>query len=216
MVVVVIIAILVGLAVPALGGAILAAQRAECAGNMRQIGMAMLMYAGENNNRLPKTSFGNTLGDTWIDSIAPYLNDVDEVRICPADPLGEERLAAGGTSYIVNSFLFIPPTDNRGRPKGPPPTLLQIEKPSSTMMAFIVSEDQSEGLSSDHTHSHGWTNDWAAVTDDISPDRFTRSPVSDHSRGTSNYLYADGHVEAIKAEEIKSRVEAGDNIALPR
>lgn len=217
MVVVVIIAILVGLAVPALGGAILAAQRAECASNMRQIGMAMLMYAGENDNRLPETSHTATAGNAWIDLLAPYLSDMDEIRICPADPIGKERLASGGTSYILNSFLFVPETDPFGNVTGPPTNhLLQIKRPSQTIMAFIASDDESRiGSRWDHTHSGTWET-WNDVTADISPDRFARSRASDHTRGSSNYLFVDGHVENIAAKVVKARIDNEDNIALPR
>ncbi|MEO0454870.1 MAG: type II secretion system protein [Verrucomicrobiota bacterium] len=215
LVVVTIIAILVGLSVPAVSGGIMRAKQSKCASNMRQIGIAMMTYAGEHDYRLPETSVSTSLGNTWIDLLAPYLSDLDEIRICPADPLGNERLLAGGTSYILNSFLFVPERDRRGRVLGPPPNLLQIQNSSETIMAFIISEDQSIGLSSDHTHSETWSS-WNAVTADISPDRFTSSSQPDHSVGSANYLYADGHVQSVTASIMKARIDGGENIALPQ
>jgi len=44
------------------------------------------------------------------------------------------------------------------------------------------------------------------VLDDIQPDR--------HG-ATANYLFADWHVAALKAEPLKKRIEAGDNFAKP-
>jgi len=213
--VVTVIGVLAGLSVPVLKGVRVKAQKTKCLSNMRQIGQAMMTYAGENNFRLPETSHTTgaaRLQEAWITALESYLANVDEVRICPADPLGEERLAAGGTSYILNSLLFAPKTDRRGRPIGPPPTLLNINSPADTMMAFVISEEHSVGLSTDHTHSNTW-NSWASVIRDISPDRFTTNKKPDHSKGSSNYLFADGHVESIKADIIKSRVDSGENIA---
>ena len=216
LVVITVIGILVGLSIPIIGKASVKAKQTKCASNMRQIGIAMMTYAGENNYRLPETSHttgASQLQEAWITVLRPYLANVDEVRICPADPLGPERLAAGGTSYILNSFLVTPMMDRRGRAIGPPPSLLQVDKPADTMMAFVISEQHSTGLSSDHTHSDGWTS-WENVNRDISPDRFTTSERPDHSIGSSNYLFADGHVQSIKAEAIKRRVDGGENIAL--
>ncbi|MEM6885815.1 MAG: type II secretion system protein [Verrucomicrobiota bacterium] len=216
LVVITIVGILAGLSIPVISSANVKAQKSKCLSNMRQIGLAMMTYAGENDYQLPETSHTTGAGrlqEAWITILKPYLANVDDVRICPADPLGSERLAAGGTSYILNSILFTPETDRRGRPIGPPPTLLKINNPAQTMMAFVISEQQSTGLSTDHTHSDSW-NSWGNVTRDISPDRFTTSEKADHSVGTSNYLFADGHVQSIKAQVIKARVDSGENIAL--
>jgi len=216
LVVVAILGVLVGLSIPVIGRANVKAQQTKCLSNMRQIGLAMMTYAGENNNWLPETTHTTAIGNGWIDLLAPYLSNMDEVRICPADPLRKERLISGGTSYVLNSYIFVPAIDPFGRPLSEPLNhMLRIPNPSQTMMAFVVSENQSVGASTDHTHSNSWTS-WAAVTNDISPDRFATNPKPDHSIGSSNYLFADGHVQAIHAQVIKSRIDSGDNIAVPQ
>src|ERR1051325_7434439 len=53
LVVVTIIAVLVGLVLPALGKAKEAAMRTNCANNLRQIGQALVLYAGDNNGQVP-------------------------------------------------------------------------------------------------------------------------------------------------------------------
>ena len=99
--------------------------------------------------------------------------------------------------------------------KAPMNNLLRIPQPASTMMAFVISEGQSVGTSADHTHSNRWTS-WSNVLADIAPDRHrTGGPNADHNSGSSNYLYADGHVESISAASIKTRIDAGTNIAQP-
>jgi prepilin-type N-terminal cleavage/methylation domain-containing protein/prepilin-type processing-associated H-X9-DG protein len=216
LVVVAIVGLLAGLTVPALSKAVLTARQSACASNMRQIGLAMNQYAQEHNLRLPETSHTASLGKTWVDLLAPYLGNLDEIRICPADPRGADRLAAKGTSYVLNSFLFVPEIDPFGEVIGTPTNnLLYIQNPAQTMMAFVCSDRTGLSPGNDHTHSGTWTS-WAAVTRDIAPDRFSGSKKADHSSGTSNYLYADGHVENHSASSIRARIESGDNIALPR
>lgn len=214
--VIAIIGVLGAILLPTLQSVSLTAKQAQCASNMRQIGIGLLAYAADNNFKLPETTHTAEFDNAWIYTLAPYLGDVDEIRICPADPYGDQRLESGGTSYTLNSFLFVPRINSWGIPDGGPTNnLLIIENPSDTMMAFIVSDSQSLGDSSDHTHSDRWTT-WSAVVNDISPDRFTRNRASDNSVGSSNYLYADGSVLSLEASVLKARIAAGDNFAEPR
>ncbi|NBB78650.1 MAG: prepilin-type N-terminal cleavage/methylation domain-containing protein, partial [Verrucomicrobia bacterium] len=120
LVVIATIALLGAILVPSLRSARLSAQQAQCASNLRQLGAALLLYASTNNNQLPETSHTAAVGQSWIYTLDEYLGNSDEVRICPVDPKGDERLAAGGTSYILNSFLFVPRLDPFGQPMGRP------------------------------------------------------------------------------------------------
>ena len=214
--VIAIIGLLASIMVPVVQSVRLSAQQTQCASNMRQLGVAMLTYANDHDMTLPETSHTAAVGRTWIYTLDDYLGNSDEVRICPADPKGDQRLAAGGTSYILNSFLFVPQMDPFGNTTGEPTNnLLAIDNPARTMMAFICSDTTNLGVGNDHTHSRGWTS-WPAVVSDISPDRFTQNQAADHSAGASNYLFADGHVESIEAKTLKDRVDAGENIAAPK
>ena len=53
-----ILAILAGLLMPTLGAAKQRARAAQCAGNLRQIAMAMISYAHDNNDALPSLNSG--------------------------------------------------------------------------------------------------------------------------------------------------------------
>lgn len=216
LVVVSVIGLLAGLSLPAISKALVTAKQAACASNMRQIGLAMMAYAADHDFTLPETSHTASSGNAWIGVLGSYLDHVDKVRICPADPRGPERFAAGGTSYVLNSFLFVPEMDPFGEVTGGPSNdLMAIASPSSTLMAFVCSDTTGVSEGNDHTHSTGWSS-WSAVTQDIAPDRFATGRRADHSSGSSNYLYADAHVESHTAASIKARIDSGDNIATPR
>lgn len=205
LVVIAIIAILAGLLLPALARAKARAKACGCLSNLRQIGLAMSMYAEDNRGWLPTTTHGTTESNSWIYTLAPYVGNVDHIRACPADPKAAERLAAKASSYVLNEYTSVDQRDPFGRLKETFRKLDALAKPTETHTVFIVADTVSPSTYNDHTHSRNWTT-WDAVTADISPNR--------HG-ATANYLFADGHVTSLRAEPLKKRIEAGDNFAKP-
>lgn len=215
LVVVVIIAALSALGAVVANSVKLRAKEAACINNMKNIGVALHVHSIDHGGSYPQTTHTTSLDHAWIEALRPYLGKFDEMRVCPADPRKNERLAAGGTSYVLNSFIFVPEVNEWGETVGPPlnrPSA--IPRPASTPLAFICSEKVGTGPGNDHTHSNLWTG-WNAVCFDIAPSRFGGGDNHLDAKGRSNYLYADGHVESIAAAEIKNEIESGNNIALP-
>lgn len=219
LVVIAIMAVLATLMVSMVSKMRLGARRAECANNMRQLGVALSSYATDHGGAYPLTSHstGIRVDQAWVYQLREYIGPgFDQLRVSPADPKGEERLESAGTSYILNSFLFVPEYDPFGNPVGTP-----LNRPSAipdhagTLMAFTISESAAPGMQNDHTHSRRWT-DWNSVLQDISPDLHrTGSANADHTEGSSNYLFVDGHVETWKANELKEKIEKSVNPAQP-
>ncbi len=188
------------------------ANQAACMNNMRQIGMALQLYANDNSGVYPLTSHSTSEDQTWVFLLEDYIKNFDEVRICPADPKGKERRLAGGTSYILNSFVFVPPVDAFGEPDGPANNRPgNLYEPSRTITTFCCSDNIGVRSGDDHTHSDRWSS-WSSVCADIATNRHG-TVKNDPLKGSSNYLFADGHVENWTAMEVKSRIESGDNIA---
>lgn len=210
LVVIAIIGILAALLLPSLARSKEKARQISCMSNMRQIGVAMKMYADDDpRGYLPGTAHA-VLTNSWIYSLAPYVGNVNKIRICLSDPKGQERFTNNGTSYVLNGYTDVSQAlDPFGnvRPDVPVfPKLDTIPYPSGMMLVF---ESNRAGYSTgeDHTHSSDWlSGGWGSVLTDIQPSR--------HGTG-ANYLFADMHTEFVKADVLKKRIEAGDNFALP-
>lgn len=216
LVVIVIIAVLAAILVPVISRSRVQANQVACLSNMRQIGGALLLYTNENNGEFPPTthSTGHKIDKAWIFQLERIIPDLDKVRICPADPKGKERLANNGTSYTLNSHVFVPTLGPFGQKGDSFTNIRRIVYPAHTFLAFIISDQQGVTTMSDHTHSDRWRGNWQRVCLDIEPNRH-RSGNSNatHTNGSGNYLFADGHVENIEAEKIKAWVESGVDFA---
>lgn len=214
LVVIVLIAGLATLGILGMKNALISSKQAASSSNLRSIGLALQLYADDHSGKYPETTHTAGLGSAWIYTLERYMGNFDEARICPADPKGKERLAAKGSSYILNSYVFVPRTGPFGKVIGPQLNRpAAIPQPERTKLVFICSDRTGVGPGNDHTHSDLWRS-WASLCADIAPDRFGGNG-KDRAKGRSLYLNADCSVETIAAAEVKRKTESGTNIALP-
>lgn len=205
--VVAVLGILTALAIPAIGGARVAGQQAKCLANQRQIGLALQQYANDHDGEFPPTTHSTGALQkerSWVFELAPYLDAIDAVRVCPSDePKRRKRILDGGfTSYVLNDQVFDRPEYN---------ALLRIPRPAQTILLFILSANRNPSATWDHIHGEEWTS-WAAALNDIEPDRHrVGARAADRMKGSANYLYADGHAENKSAREFKSLFDRGIN-----
>jgi prepilin-type N-terminal cleavage/methylation domain-containing protein/prepilin-type processing-associated H-X9-DG protein len=234
LVVIGIIGLLISILLPALSKARLAGAQTKCMANLRSIGQALVLYCNDNRDVLPVSSHINEVNPTatpelfWINALRKYIANVDAVRVCPVDPNGQARIDAGGSSYVTNSFVFddvlqYDPFGNvlssQTRKK------FSQYRPSSRWISFMIISDQqdpSQGAYADHIHGETWFDTsadlesrWQSVLKWTQPDRFATRTNDQHTRGRSNYLYLDGHVEALEAADVRRSVEQGVNFTKP-
>ncbi len=106
LVVIAIIAVLAALAFPAYQRVTESGRATACTSNLRQLGVALTLYLGENNNTMPmlKTARPSLADDVRVidTTLDKYAGD-KRVFACPADKPG--FAAKTGTSYLWNSTL---------------------------------------------------------------------------------------------------------------
>ncbi len=219
LVVIAIIGMLIALLMPAVQSAREASRRAKCASNMRQVGLAIRQYCDTHHGFWPLTTHNSDADlntglytSAWIYTIAPYMEDVDAIRICPDDPNGDARMAAKMTSYALNGYL----SNKDGVPPGVPcfPTAHKLKETSKTIVMFELSDSLAVQLSNDHVHCFDWFSKsniaagtvWNAINAAVTTER--------HG-DTANYLYADGHVDRISSAQIHTWATLPFNFAIP-
>jgi prepilin-type N-terminal cleavage/methylation domain-containing protein/prepilin-type processing-associated H-X9-DG protein len=107
LVVIAVIGILAGLLLPALANAKSKANSIKCLNNERQLGLALLMYAGDHDGYFPPR---RRHPNAWPTRLLPYFKD-PAVMKCPSDSF--KSLTNGTTiedrvmyqrSYLINGF----------------------------------------------------------------------------------------------------------------
>jgi prepilin-type N-terminal cleavage/methylation domain-containing protein/prepilin-type processing-associated H-X9-DG protein len=189
-VVIAIIAVLASLAYAGAGAMIGRAHMTECLSNMRQIGAAMQMFAGDHDGRLP--SIDHAGQTSWTNSLGAFLG-TNFIGRCPALKDYPERIRV---TYGWNDMLT-----EAGTWRGLP--LARVAHPSATM---VVAEKQPGAGNLDHFHFRGSLGSWGR----ISLARFQTQVNTGSHGGTANYLFVDGHVENLDADEVRRRL-AGPN-----
>ena len=202
LVVITIIGILMGLLLVAISGPA-AGRRMECLNNLNQLGKGILVYVQVNHGKFPPNG-----GRSWTGNISTHIEGNAKVKICPEDPAGEETRAAGGTTYVINAYLA----------ESVPGAIKNINQIGSSSRTIMLFEGADNRKNPDSCHPNNWFTQANIDAKQVLPQMEMEVKINRHG-GSSNYLYADGHVDLFGEEKIVEWVNqgtVGSNFAKPQ
>jgi prepilin-type processing-associated H-X9-DG protein len=195
LVVVTLLVALVGVSVPAWHAIQARSHQTNCAANLRQIGVATMLYASDNHMTLPVTSHQRRQGGkSWTLTLQPYASGTIAFK-CPKDPVKNRSY-----TYVLNDYLTPNPA---GAPGLNYSILANLTRPEATMM---FGEASPSYQNSDHFH-------FSAFHGGSVPASVFEAQVNTRAHGDrTNYLFADGHVESFTRSEALARINSANTV----
>ncbi len=188
-----IVAVLAAIIFPVFARARQNARRASCQTHLKQIGLGMMQYARDYDEKMPLSL--TVQGETWVDILHPYIKS-DAVFLCPNDltPFPLPNPYRRRTSYALNQLYAHIPRERLFSTPGSGPhsiNLAKIQSPAGTIAA---------GDSSDYLQvTMAPRSTSVALALNAAPPSFGDGGklgrfVGRHLDGT-NWLFLDGHVK---------------------
>lgn len=214
LVVIAIIALLAAILFPVFARARENARRSSCQSNLKQIGIGLLQYSQDYDDRVSRDWYGpdhdaSGVGGRykWMDAIYPYIKNT-QVFVCPSDVLGVMPTAnsayvyhpgdgSGGSGYNYGSYGCNNAYYNIGPPSvvpfGNSATLATITSPATTIaIGDTVPITGSDYFNFEISWADIPSNPTVTTTNNIP----TLNRIAARHLGTANLLYCDGHVKA--------------------
>jgi len=160
----------------------------RCLSSMRDVGVAMHLFIGENGGRLPGTSHrraGDGSSLSWTHTLTAYLSD-SFISRCPTS---QSTLPV---TYGWNDWLAEPSSATNA---GEGVSYLNCSTPAHT---FVIAE-VSNPMRTDHFH-------FRDVRNRVTFNTFKSSVQVDLHGTGSNFLFVDGHVESLSSDEVRARL----------
>jgi prepilin-type processing-associated H-X9-DG protein/prepilin-type N-terminal cleavage/methylation domain-containing protein len=221
LVVIAIIAILAAILFPVFAQARANARKASCLSNLKQIGLAVTMYADDYEEALIPQGLGQgTRWRPWMQLAQPYVKN-KQVFICPEAPelsAFTKDDASVQSGYGMNRVHW----NGDGTPGGIPPdpptmdygsgggkrgvaSMAQIEAPAETI--FATDHGGQEVLWQYGDDKHGFVRalqpNGKPYPGNQSVDRKEDFQAAIRHGGGANYVFCDGHVKWFRPEAVK-------------
>jgi len=218
LVVIAIIAILAAILFPVFAQAREKARAASCLSNMKQIGLAQLMYVQDYDEAFPAV-YNDHIVDNgvskrfiWADAIRPYIKSRDifkcptgspaQIDLTPNDPNSNYPADnVQGTRYQMNMV------DGWHWPEGTgsnyPMVLAKSKHPAETAM---VQESSNAWWNHWHNSNAAWCRTGTAGTDIYLLGVLGETTYPRHSGGT-NIIFMDGHAKYRKIQSLRADIQ---------
>ncbi|HEV7300136.1 MAG TPA: prepilin-type N-terminal cleavage/methylation domain-containing protein [Tepidisphaeraceae bacterium] len=195
LVVIGIIALLISILLPALKKAQQSAQSVACASNMRQVGMAMIMYSSEHKSRFPSARW-NAGADSDV-PLSSYFEKISRYMGIPDGEVGEApKLRAKGAQICpsmeplmlrANSYGLNRHIDKRlyKQSRNLWDYKVSIRRPTSEVILVAEMNFNSDFSTPSPIPSYP-------------PPNLNEGPVEFRHMKGANYLWVDGHVEWVR------------------
>lgn len=188
LVVIAIIAILAAILFPVFAKAREKARQTSCLSNLKQIGLAVLMYAQDYDETLVRHCYQPGANYPWWTAVAPYCKNTQMFQ-CPSNS-GSTVCQTTPRSYGYN-LTTLPGSVNVACSSQ---RLGAIPKPAGLLM---IGENNNSATVAGQT----WIGYWGRVTTTGDPTAF--DTVGRHNEG-SNICFVDGHSKWLKTSVITS------------
>ncbi len=194
LVVIGIIAILAAMLMPVLGRVRGKAHQAACTGNMRQIGIAFILYLNEYDDVFPwaedpvssDPEYWLWMGRGWRETVGPYIGNASTesptVLYCPTDNTAPDQWES--TSYAYSLSFYHSPQQINEMDDPEYTWNTSLIRPSTPQTLNRVKSPGKKALAAEWLDNHsGGENDWWSWG------------------GERNYLFTDGRVEYLDVED---------------
>jgi len=214
LVVISIIGLLAGLAVPAINAGLQSAKAGACLSNLHQIGVATLAYAADNSLKLPDAGSGTS--DMWAAKIATFMGGdtkkKNNVFVCPG-ALKSVSAATGSDiaiTYGVHGGLM--PKGGSGS------SITRVTRQSEVILAGDMCQDTSNKgwspfcIEEPSAFPDGGGSELAMGEDlstplDVGPDEdgAKSATLRYRHKGRVNVVMVDGHAESIEKGSVLTK-----------
>lgn len=220
LVVVAIIAVLMALLMPALGKARMQAKAAQCQANLKQLGIAVHLYAAENDNSVVTWLDDDYPNHPWIVKLMPLVQNRGELWVCPASPdfaslnrtqvrnaIDRKNVDDPSGDFYKNAWKSMNIGINRHAFNRTNPSNSSDIKPVRKMTAVANMTDliyaaDATGYNSNYYNPRN-PNGYVPVREAIWPAREDGVYAIRHDNG-ANMLCLDGHVEMNRYQALLS------------
>jgi prepilin-type N-terminal cleavage/methylation domain-containing protein/prepilin-type processing-associated H-X9-DG protein len=226
LVVIAIIAILASILFPVFGRARENARRSSCQSNLKQIGLGLLQYTQDYDERFPQSVQSVNPWFGWTQLVQPYIKSYQLFQ-CPSEPTNPN--ATPGNAYWPNTLPGANHTDYwysmfAGSPPGmweQGAAIAQVQNPAVSIIVGEIDPTQTATAAAYRgmqraamypqyiSGSESGEACMVAIVGNVAPSdqNCSDNALMDRKAGqrhleSANYLFADGHVKSHKLTQI--------------